>query len=279
MAALAELPYSMILGNIRMSGPGDSSQVVISPWPEIAGQLQIKHAVQALYEAGNAVAVIPETRQNYVPRLYAGLFFENRQIGFMKWQPIPTSIAGEANNTLSPIDAATSTSALRLFHIDKPTGLRDDTGVLVDKNDSRFKVKYMLFDRPASLRETFTAFLDAMAIAAPKEATKAGAFVNAVSVSGVVALNMHGTGYHSLLSWKLIVRTLLLLWEHGDFANEIDFEMAYDGIRIGEGFILNMPASRTSGFFSIDCSGEIVLYKPSPSFPRLQSIESRWYAS
>lgn len=236
----------MILGNIRMSGPGDISQVVISPWPEIAGQLQIKHAAQVLYEAGNAVAVIPETRQNYVPRLYAGLFFENRQIGFMKWQPIPTSIAGKANNALSPINATASTSALRLFHTDKPTGLRDDTGVLVDKNDSRFKVKYMLFDRPTSLRETFTAFLDAMAIAAPNEATDAGAFVNAVSVSGVVALNMHGTGYHSLLSWKLIVRTLLLLWEHGDFANEIDFEMAYDGIRIGEGFILNMPASRTS---------------------------------
>ena len=37
--------------------------VVLAEWPEIAHQLQAKHAVQAMYKAGNAVGAIPTTPQ------------------------------------------------------------------------------------------------------------------------------------------------------------------------------------------------------------------------
>lgn len=247
MAVLAEWPYSKpILGNVRMSDPEDIAEVLIRPWPETARQLQAKHAVQAIYEAGSAVAVIPMTTQQYVPKLYAGLFLESRQIGFMKWHPKPTSMAGDANNTFNAMNATTSTTVLDLVRGDESTGLRDNTGTLVDKHDSKFMVTYKLSDRPAYYRETFTAVLDAMVIAAPNEATHTGAFVNYVSVSGDVTLNVHGTRTPSLLSWKLMVRTFVLLWEDGDCGNEVDFEMLYDGIKIGEGFILNLTASRTN---------------------------------
>ena len=85
-----------------------------------------------------------------------------------------------------------------------------------------------------------------MAIAAPIEATDTGAFVNAVSVSGDVALDVHGTRNPSLLTWKLMVRTLVLLWEDEDIGNGVDMKMLYDRTETGEGFISNLTVSRTS---------------------------------
>ena len=85
MAVLAEWPYSMpIIGNVRVSEPGDIAKLLILSWPETVCQLQAKHAVQAIYKAGNAVAVFPTTPQYHVSQLYAGMFLENRQTGFMK---------------------------------------------------------------------------------------------------------------------------------------------------------------------------------------------------
>ena len=164
----------------------------------------------------------------------------------MKWQPKPTSIAGDANYTLSSRNASDSITGLNLVRSDESTEFREGTRTLVDKHDSKCMVTYKDFDRPAYYWETFTAVLDAMTIAAPSEATDTGAFVNAVSVSGDVTLNVHGTRNPSLLTWKLMVRRLVLLWENGDIGNEVDLEMLYDGLKIGESFISDLTGSRTS---------------------------------
>lgn len=112
MAWLAPSAYSDTI-----DGPARVSDYVEElsnrPWPPSSkGRLQIKHLVQAIYEAGFALAAKPITVRGTVPRLHAGLFLDGQQIGFMKWQHKRNPVAGGANSTVSLIDAANSTAVL-----------------------------------------------------------------------------------------------------------------------------------------------------------------------
>lgn len=251
---LAVHPYSLsMILDITMTAPFYGEELRINMWPERTRLFQVKYGVRAIYEAGIALAAKPITRRGYVPRLYAGLFLQNRQIGFMKWQHKQRTVAGAANGTVDLVDVVNSTSTLQLMHVDGPTSLQVDKGDIVDPKDSKFKITYEVCDKDAHLPETFSAFLDAMATAATYDEFATGAFVNAVSVSGDIALNVHGSDVDSSFSWRRLVRTLTLLWENvvmDHKFNELDFEVFYAGRKIGEGFIMNMTLPRTSMAFS-----------------------------
>ncbi|CAD6568597.1 MAG: hypothetical protein ASARMPRED_001872 [Alectoria sarmentosa] len=254
MIWLAVQPYSYpLIVDVTMTTPFYVEELRLDMWPERTTRFQMKHAVQAIYEAGIALAVKPITRRGYVPRLYAGLFLQNRQIGFMKWQHKQRAVAGATNGTVDLVDVVNSTSTLQLMHVDGPTSLQVDMGDIVDPRDSQFKITYEVCDKDAHLPETFSAFLDAIATAATYDEFATGAFVNAASVSGDIALNVHGSDVDSSLSWRRLVRTLTLLWENiimDHNFKELDFEIFYAGRKIGEGFIMNLTAPRTSMAFS-----------------------------
>lgn len=213
-------------------------QIIIKPWPSGSpSRLLIQHGVVALYEAGVALAAQPVTRRDYVPRLYAGLFLQDQQVGYLKWFDKPLSL-GNASN---------AASTLQLLHRDKSTGIGDYSGTIVDPGDSRFKVMWRLGDRAVGLPDIFSAFLEAMATAAPNDASAFGAHINAVGVSGDVALHVHGTAYSSKLRWKALTTSLALIWSRviaqRQSNMEFDFELYYDEGIVGRGFLLNITGS------------------------------------
>ena len=212
--------------------------LVISPWPQGSSSLLVKHAVVALYKAGTALAEKALKKRGFVPRLYAGLFLQNQQIGYLKWLHKSSSLGSEVNRTLSLIDASNSTAALQVTHSSQPiSGLVQGTRKIRYPDDSKFVATYELGDRQAPLPDIFSALLEAFADAAPHDNSAVGAYVNGISISGNVVVNVHGP---DTLSWEHLVRALFVLWEiiAQNHPVDIDFTFAYDGVFLGEGSVL-----------------------------------------
>ena len=167
--------------------------LVISPWPQGSSSLLVKHAVVALYKAGTALAEIAIKKRGFVPRLYAGLFLQNQQIGYLKWMHNSSSLGSEVNSSLSLIDASNSTAALQVAHSNQPTGgLIKGSRKIKYPDDSKFVATYELGDRQAALPGIFSALLEAFADAAAHDNSAVGAYVNGISMAGNVAVNVHG---------------------------------------------------------------------------------------
>ena len=243
MLYVAETLYSTpIPAWVAQSDYDDASEVRVVPWPHSSPQFQGKHVIQAIYDAGMAMAAKFVVKQHYVPSMYAGLFINNRQVGFLKFQLIQT--AGTPNSTVSLINAVDSTSTLLLGHGDGLTGIQDEHGEITDKEDSNFTIKYNKLGQRIEYMEIFSLFLSAMATAARSDMTATDAYINSASRLGTAALNVHET--NSGLSWSRLMRTLALIWEADYYTGDLDFEIFYNGSSIGEGFVMSMARSKTS---------------------------------
>ena len=248
LAVLADGFYTLSIPfALSMGAPHWGAETLIVPWPAASPQFQGKHALQAVYDAGMALAAKPFTRPGYTPKMYAGLFIDNQQVGFLKWQPKQSPVAGVPNSTVSLTNAANSTSTRLLANGDGVTGVQDVSGVITDPKDSRFTVKYSFGGKQIDTVEIFSVFLDAMATAPRRDMTGTGAHVNAVSISGTAALNVHQV--LAPLSWLHLMRTLTLLWEvlaRGNIDQEVDFEVFYAGKFVGQGWLMSLPLANTS---------------------------------
>ena len=224
-----------------------NAESLLSPWPHLHSGLQVKHGVMAIYQAGVALAGKPIRvgPGALVPRLFAGLFLENQQIGFLKWAHTSGALDSEGNGTLSRMNTGNATSAAQPDCSDTPTNVAAGTGgVVVDPADNKFKITYRIGNQEAHLPEIFSAFLEAMATAASNDTSGVGGFVNAVGVAGDIAVNLHGTGVPSTLSWGRLINSLVLIWDHVITTRcnwmEMDFDLSYDGEMMGQGFIFNI---------------------------------------
>lgn len=123
--------------------------------------LQYKHAIQAVYEGGCALARIPTTTPNQVPRLFAGLYLRNKLIGLMKWQHKSSLEVGDVNATLSLL-GTNSTNVIQPM----PRGKRAVIKTIIDPTDNRYVILYQETDQHVPLSESFSAILEAMTTAA-----------------------------------------------------------------------------------------------------------------
>ena len=264
IAGVALLPYDdEPLSDPEIVDPHYHEELIISRLgaSDRTGGLRFKHIVQAIYEAGNALAAIPRTRLGHVPRLYAGLFLQNRPIGLMRWQHERSGVAGEANSSMGLSTHINPTNSLNLFYDVnlknaqrledgfEPAGVGDrgSTGIIPLPREPRYEITYHVLKQDVHLTQTFTAFLNVFAEAAPNDYEAVGAFVNGVSVSGEIAVNMHGTTTPSRLTWIKLVETFGILWRQVIRAHnyyELDWELSYDGVKIGEGFLFNTTIPR-----------------------------------
>lgn len=224
-----------------------AEQVVLSPWPpgkSSPSRLRVKHGIVALYEAGTALAKIPVRQPGLVPRLYAVLSLEGQQIGTLKWlhKVNPSNI--EANSTVGLFRSRNSTDALQMSRSGLRTAGRRLSETIVDPDDPKFQIIFEKGEKKVDLPEGFSAFLEAMATVAFKNASEVGAHVQAVSVSGDVVLNASGFGITPTLSWGQLLKALFLIWFFAISQVEIDFELLYDGAVHGQGFLWSLNAPR-----------------------------------
>ncbi|KAM0798101.1 hypothetical protein BDR22DRAFT_891619 [Usnea florida] len=247
MAILTDGFYSLSVAfAIQLESPTYHAAIQVVPWPAPSPRFQGKHAVLAVYIAGMALAAKSVTRPEYTPEMYAGLFIDNQQVGFLKWQLRQDSVSGVPNSTVSLINSVNSTSTRLFARSDGETGVQDLSGVITDHKDPKLTIKYNIFGEHIPIVEISSVFLDAMATAARPDMTATDAYVNSLSISATATVNVHQVT--SPLSWKHLIRTVTLLWEmlaSGGKDHEIDFEMFYDGIQIGEGSLMSSPLSNT----------------------------------
>lgn len=252
MAFLAVIPWSSRLPSSHMDGPNSEVELIIAPWPDTSSRLLlVQHGVVGLYQAGYALAKIPVPAKGLLPRLYSGLFLQNKQLGYLKFVPMSQLPESQVNSTSSLANTGNSTSALQFRFDDGPWSVKDKSGTIVDPLDSSYRYNYQLGNVRVNIQDSFSAFLEAMATAASHDFDEADAVINAVSVSGDVALNLHGSSYlHSLpFPWGAVPRVLSLLWtyviEEGGHFVEMDFELVADGEIFGKGFMMNVNPART----------------------------------
>ncbi len=180
-------------------------------------------------------------RDHEVPGVHVRLFLYDQPLGYLEW------LHSGANGTLSLIDAGHATSAVQIARRDQSTDVAVGIeGVIVDPQDSRFKVKYQIGDHEADYSHVFMAFVEALATAAPNDASAVGDSMEGRSFRGEIVLKVRGVGTPSTLSWGRMFKSLLLVWSHvisQHDSSEVGFELLYDEVKIATGFILNVTDS------------------------------------
>ena len=198
--------------------------------------LQYKHGIQAVYQAGKALAQIPVTTPNRVPRVFARLYLRNQLIGLMQWRHRDSQETGHANATLS-LSGTNSTDVVQPMPVDKRA---PPFHTIIDTTDNRYVVIYQETGQLVPLSESFSMILEAIATAAQKPQD---AFANAaggVGVGGNFAVNMHRTRGLNTLTWSDIMRTFFLLWSvlgEGQLTKTCTFQLFFDGPELAKGDI------------------------------------------
>lgn len=204
--------------------------------------LKGKHAVQAVYEAGIEMAKKPISTEDLVPRMFATLELDRRPIGFMKWQhetirgaTNTSGIIGHDTVDIARLEGAT-TSSLQISR------RADESGLIPFPRFPSLKVRWETFGEMFHIRESYSCFLGALADAATHGVFETDAYVNAVSLSGNVGLNMHAMKDNNdidPLAWGQLMQTLWLVWHHVVLLHfkSINFSLEHNGVRMAAGFL------------------------------------------
>ena len=249
MSTLVSLSWDEPLDYIEFQGAQGDAKLVVSAWPETSSPgLLVKHGVVGLYQAGMKMALAPITKY-HLPKLYVTLSLQGRQVGYLKYAPIAPSLGSEVNSTMSLVNAGNSTSALPFRLDDEPRrNVEDGYQILVDPLDKRYTYGYELKGGRVYLGDSFSVFLETMALVGPYPDTDVGDYVNAVSASGEVAVNVHQVGSHSEFTWGAIPRLFYLVWSRAIVREllfvEMDFKWFFEGELIGQGFMMNISAAQ-----------------------------------
>lgn len=243
MRLLAIGDYDSIIST-ALYVPAMREELVLEPIspPGAPSALQSKHAVQAILEAGNQLAAKGISSFGLVPRMFATLELHGRPIGFMKWQhrtsrgaTSTSGIIGDETVDIARLGEAT-TSSLQISR------RADQTGVIPFPRRPEKKIHYEISETAIPVSEMFSCFLAALANAATHDMLERDAYVNAVSVSGTVSLNMHGDTIvpENPPLWYDLMETFYLLWDHVVLVRSASFEffLEWDGLRLGEGFVM-----------------------------------------
>lgn len=247
------------------------AEVRLVPSPSGPGaQLKAKHAVRALYEACFALSKkIPCCRQHvpHVPRMYEGLYLQNRIIGFLSWRSVD-SVEGEANTTLDTVDGTNLTDILQIEDNQRPNitigpgDARNLTGILqtgnhegpnsvqkrsssfIDEDDPNLVISYTFIDRDCDWMSFLSALIEGMAIVSSKDKADIADAINPISAAGDFTINIDGTQTPSTFRWIDMLRCLRDLWQiivmYDQDPRDMDFEVLYRGSRVAEGHTLTI---------------------------------------
>lgn len=226
------------------SGPVDlsSSSLILSPGQRVAlttfgesQQLQPGHIILALY--------------HIVLRMY------NQRPGFYKLgcvvslqeQKITTIYIFQGRGSLShhctlAKPEGTERAVSLVGSIDS---LTENSGVVVDPKDALFRIAWTVDGRSIPIQEIFSAAVDGIVTAAPHGYTNLCSHATGVSFSGNVAFHIGQYSDHNLhcgqtsRAFGLLVQKVV---KDQRIFQEMDFTLEYDGVKIGEGYILKMSS-------------------------------------
>ena len=224
------------------SGPVDlsSSSVILSPGQRVAlttfcesQQLQPGHIILALY--------------HIVLRMY------NQRPGFYKLSCV-VSLREQKIATIYMVQGRGSHHCT----LAKPEGieravslvgsidsLTENSGVVVDPKDALFRIAWTVDGKSIPIQDIFSAAVDGIATAAQHGYTNLCSHATGVSFSGNVAFHIGQYSDHNLhcgqISRAFGLLVQLVVKDQRRF-QEMDFTLDYDGVKIGEGYMLKMSS-------------------------------------
>ena len=223
------------------SGPVDlsSSSLILSPGQRVAlttfgesQQLQPGHIILALYHivlrmydqrpGFYKLSCVVSLREQNIATIY---MFQGRNNHFTLAKPEGTE---RAVSLVGSIDSLTEKS-----------------GVVIDPKDGLFRIAWTVDGRSIPIQDIFSAAVDGIATAAPDGYTNLCSHATGVSFSGNVAFHIGQYSDHNLhcgqISRAFGLLVQLVVKDQRRF-QEMDFTLDYDGVKIGEGYMLKLSS-------------------------------------
>ena len=229
------------------SGPVDlsDSTVIFSPGQRVAlstfgesEQLQPGHIILALYHivfemysqrpGFYKLSCIVSLREQIIAKIY---MVQGR---------------GIQHGTLAKPEGREGTVSL-VGNIDNLTA---DSGVVVDPEEALFRIAWTVDGKSIPVQEIFSAAVDGIATTAPNGYTNLCSHATGVSFSGNLAFHIGQYSDHNLhcgtisRAFRLLVQ--LVVKDQRKF-QEMDFTLDYDGVKIGDGYVLKMSSVEGHG--------------------------------
>ncbi|CAD6580935.1 MAG: hypothetical protein ASARMPREDX12_000308 [Alectoria sarmentosa] len=221
----------------------------------LRAQLQTKHLVSGLYEAGITIAA-SEDHGTRDFKLYAGIVLDNRPIGWLLYDIKRPRLDRAATNSTVRLngsdlshDLSTNPPEEQSPDSDSPTPLSTRrSGWVSDLADPKFKIYYESNGQSLTPSCVWTAFLDGFATAAQHDNDGSDADISARSSDRSVSINVHGDADAASFTWGNVKTTLKVIWREvvigyrkgpdRQLWEDMTFLIYYEGKRVGEGYIV-----------------------------------------
>lgn len=231
--------------------PSFTTQIIA---PSLVPWIENKHLVWAVYQTGLEIA---QRGSGQHSELYAAIILRTRQLGFISYEKIRPRLAKYSNGTLildgSHWASNTSTDGSRQRttpHIPSSSStVTANHGRVTDQKDKKLKIEYEFDGVKISPAQIFSAYLDALAIAAPHDSDEIGASIASWSADRRMSIIVRRNVSYLNFTWGQLIRALWTIWRQviarydspvGDRARweGMSFLIEYDGKFIGEGFLV-----------------------------------------
>ncbi len=242
-----------VLSTQPWAGEADLSNltIVIAPGQRVTfsifkddPELQPGQIILALYD-------ILLTMYNKRPGFYKvtfNVYLQGRKIAtiFMfDSQPGPPFPANKSD-TIAGFEGTKRTLSL----VNSTDNLEDDSGEVVDPKDPSFRISWAVDGKSIPVQEIFSAAVDGIATTAQSRYVDTCSFTTGVSFSGNIAFHI-GQHRDEILLCGQIIKVFGLLVElvvknQRKFL-EMDFILNYDGVKIGEGYIMKLSPVGSQG--------------------------------
>ena len=220
-------------------------EIVLTPMatggpPERPSILQNGYAVVSLYDLGIAIA-----KDNQFYAANCDIVVVSIKVGSITIQK--RSLEQQSvllKDGVSSAESLFSSTDLSTPASQEVATLPVGPGLIVDPKRPGFRIIYEYAGSKITATDLFTACLDGYVTSAQQPSTNVGAAINGRSLSNDCAINVHGVGTPSRLTWDGVIRTLTLLYMEitakQKAFGEMTFSIFQDDRKIGEGFILKL---------------------------------------
>lgn len=231
-------------------GPRFTTQIFVFP---VLPSIKNKYLVWALYQIGLQLTVRHASQRT---EFLAGISLQRQRIGFFTYTNRQPGLANYPANSTHLLDGSypannTSTTASRQpsdLHVPSTNSiLRAKYARVVDRDDRKLKIEYEFDGVKIAPARVFSAYMDALAIAAPHNSNEAGATVAARSADGRVSINVRRNPTYYNFTWGELVKALSTIWRqviirYDSLADArwegMSFLIEYNGRLVGEGFLV-----------------------------------------
>lgn len=244
ISILAKIPWTSTIPMVlELSDSKSTTKLVLHPFPPFGGsRLQVRYAVQGLYEVGKEIA-----QKSIFCGIEATFYIREQEVGWLEFQPIGSPVLGSLDVIHVPQLKPGYANATAMM-------VTADSGKIFDPDEMDFALTFTWDLVRIKAQDIFTTFLDAFAIVAEYDNTDPDMYIPAASsASGDTVLSTWTAGEpgDAQMTGARLKRALIMIWElliikpQGQKSRfeGLVFGMEYKGKSIGAGRMLRFDGN------------------------------------